>query len=229
MIKNCNHFYQDNINHAIYIYSNDLKDIEIGMKDTIKGVIFSKKIICIALAQIKLKELYKQAHVSSFKDYLKAGRIPIKYSTAIDYSLIGEALLKYRALLENHDFKEEDGLKKLLLLDKALTKYKNKSEIVFQKIKGTSFRDFKRFVNKDINDSLNTRKKTILSYTDLSIKADDECIYIEETGKEILWFNIDMEKDLGIDFILTKKIRTSVLNTIKILLKNCYYSTSRRK
>ena len=46
------------------------------------------------------------------------------------------------------DFREENGLKKLLLLDHALnTPSEEKKELVFKKLKSSSYREFRKFVN----------------------------------------------------------------------------------
>jgi hypothetical protein len=211
----------NNVELTIYtdfMNSNNLHDIEKGVKDTINGMVFSKKIICIALAKIKIKELYKQAHISTFKEYLKTNRVPIKYSTAIDYSIIGEAFLKYHDILETINFKEEDGLKKLLFLDKALVKYNKRTDIVFSKIKESSFRGFKQFVNGNSHSPYNKHHYSHPFASNLAIKVDEECIYVEPYGKEILWFNMDIGKELGIKNGVVTEIRRKVYQVVKELL-----------
>ncbi|MBN1696496.1 MAG: hypothetical protein JW881_03180 [Spirochaetales bacterium] len=183
-----------------FIHSNNLDEIENGIKDTVNGVIFSKKAICIALAHIKEKELYKQIHVNSFKKYLKKERIPINYSTALDYSIIGEMLIKYEPELKSIDFNEEKGLQKLLLLEKGLNNYKERPRVVFENIKVKSYRDFKVFVNNH-NNKVNTKndhRENTDSLHEVSIKIEDERIFLSPSGLDILWLNGDVEDKLGV-------------------------------
>jgi hypothetical protein len=159
-----------------FIYSNSLNEIEYGIKKIINGVILSKKAICIALARIKTNALFKQAKINTFKEYLKKMRIPIKYSTALDYAIIGEMLVRYKESLYEFEFKEEDGLKKLLLLEEGLRNHKSNPRIVFEKIKEATFSDFKRFVKNNKGNRKSQLKQELPSNS--LIRADGERIYL---------------------------------------------------
>ena len=200
-----------------FLHSNRLTEIEKGIKETINGVILSKKAICIALAYVKIKELYKQININSFKEYLKIKRIPFNYSTALDYSIIGEMLIKYENELKNVNFKEETGLQKLLLLEKGLHNYKDQPQIVFEKIREISFRDFKAFVNNNNtnnNGSKRIVKKQIQDIQDFSIKTEDERVFLLPFGLDVLWLNGDIEEKLGIPG-LYKQFRKYIIKSVK--------------
>jgi hypothetical protein len=128
-----------------FIDSDKLEEIERGIKETVRGVILSKTAICKSLANIDRKKLYKQAGAHSFMDYLSSERIPIKYKTAKEYAKIGDILIRYGDQLSSVHFKEEDGLKKLMYLEKALERHENDPGQVFDNITRYSLRAFKEY------------------------------------------------------------------------------------
>ena len=74
-----------------------LNALERRIVESVQKITMTKLEVCIALAKISLNKLYLESGVSSFKEYLKANRIPIHYRTAHDYAKIGEVYLKHRA------------------------------------------------------------------------------------------------------------------------------------
>lgn len=198
-----------------YIHSDNLNEIEKGIKQTLKGVLLSKKAICIALARIKNRELYRQVFINSFKEYLQKKRIPLNYSTALDYSIIGEMLLKYENELKNVHFGEENGLQKLLLLEKGLSNYKDQPQLVFKKISEDSYRNFKLFVNNnEKKKSKHKGKEDVLLLKDFSVKTEDERIYLLPIDLDVLWLNKDIEHKLGIPGIY-KKFQAKIIKAVK--------------
>jgi len=209
-----------------FIHSSTLNEIENGIQETAKGVIFSKKAICIALAQIKKKELYRQIKINNFKEYLKRKRIPFNYSTALDYSIIGEMFLKYKNELESVHFNEEDGLQKLLLLEKGLKNNKEHPQYVFRKIREDSFRDFKLFVNNNgRKESKQTLRKKIFNLQDISIKIEDETVSLFPEGIDILWFNRDIENRLGMPGIY-KKFQKHIIESVNNFFQQHFHNNS---
>ncbi len=59
--------------------------------------------------------------------------------------------------LENIAFREEDGLKKLVYLDKALANHGEHREEVFDKVKHSSLREFQRFAREGEEDDVSAR------------------------------------------------------------------------
>jgi hypothetical protein len=80
-----------------YINSDNADEIDLGIRETIKGVRLSILAVGIGLAKIKAQGLY-----------------------------IGEAYLKYRKELEKVGFSDEDGPTKLPYVDRALALYQKK-------------------------------------------------------------------------------------------------------
>ncbi len=128
-----------------FIHSSDLEEIEKGIQETVEGVMLSRAAICKSLANIDTKKLYHQAGCRSFMGYLKEERIPIKYKTAKEYAKIGDTLMRHAEGLAEVDFREEDGLKKLIFLDKALRNYRENPRQVYKKIKEYSLREFRSY------------------------------------------------------------------------------------
>jgi len=122
---------------------NNLEKIEQNINAVIREFQNAKKRLCMLLAQIKTGRLYEQIELQSFKEYVLSKRLKISYNTALEYAKIGELLLKYENQLAEVDFSEEDGLKKLLLLEQALSNHE--PEEVFKRIKEDSFKDFTKF------------------------------------------------------------------------------------
>lgn len=103
----------------------------------------TKKRLCLFLAQIKIRKLYEQINMQSFKEYVMSNRLKISYNTALEYAKIGELLLNYENELAKVDFSEEDGFKKLLFLEQALSIHE--PDEVFKRIKEDSFKAFSKF------------------------------------------------------------------------------------
>ena len=63
-------------------------------------------------------------------------------------------LIRHSEDLENIAFREEDGLKKLVYLDKALANHGEHPEEVFDKVKHSSLREFQRFAREGEEDGI---------------------------------------------------------------------------
>jgi len=132
-----------------FIESDKIEEIEKGIRATVKGVVMSRAAVCKSLANIDRKRLYTQVGYTSFLQYLQAQRVPIKYKTAKEYAKIGDTLIRYEVNLRNVEFNEEEGLKKLIFLDKALKNHSSQKDQVFRKVKESSLRDFQRYAGID--------------------------------------------------------------------------------
>lgn len=126
-----------------YAGSDDLKTIERGIRETVRGQVLSVMAICKALHRIQAEELYRQAGLSTFGEYLDSRRIPVPKSTGSEYAKIGKALTEHADQLSRVDFTEADGLKKLLFLDQAIQNGGEKDALV--RLGKDSFRDFRAF------------------------------------------------------------------------------------
>jgi hypothetical protein len=131
-----------------FVESENIHEIETGIRETLSGIALSKAALCKALANIDTKKLYKQVKAGNFLEYLEMARIPLNYKTAKEYAKIGDTMLRFREELTSVDFREEDGLKKLVYLDKALDKCGEDREVVFEKVKESSLRDFQQWIRE---------------------------------------------------------------------------------
>ena len=179
---------------------DDLREIERVINDTIQGIVLSKLSICIALARIKMNELYRQIGLETFKQYVLENRVNIHYNTALDYARIGEIVLKYRRELTDIDFRDEDGLKKLLLLDNALSENAEARDLLFGRLKESSYREYRRLVKQCLRPARAGRSghapcETMRS--SLQLEIGEESITLLPIGKEIIWFDNDIWRYLG--------------------------------
>ena len=216
---------------SVCLDSENLSEIERRANETIKGIVKSKMSLCIALANIKRKELYRQAGILSFKAYLAERRIRINRQTAYEYAKIGEILLKYQQDLRSVDFREEDGLKKLLLLDSAVNENCARKEFLFRKLKESSYREYQKFIEAGAHsaraESLNQRlSKSWISQVKLAI--GDECIVVLPLGKEIVWFDNDIWRHLDSPN-LQKKFKRHILNAVEAFFLKYSSAESQRK
>jgi hypothetical protein len=129
-----------------YVASNNAAELDAGIRECIKGVQMSILAMGIALAKIKARGLYADLRYHSMNDYLEnlCDEMRIERSTAHNWLYIGEAFTKYRHELERVDFSDEDGVTKLMYVDRALELYEKRE--VFRNVKEMSFRAFKEYI-----------------------------------------------------------------------------------
>ncbi|MDR2898222.1 MAG: hypothetical protein LBU99_05340 [Spirochaetaceae bacterium] len=125
--------------------TTSLTDLESGIRHICGNVVQAKKEVCHALGRIQKEKLYQQAGFEDFKSYLKANRVPFAYSTAVEYARIGIALEDHCQKLEEISFPDEKGLKKLGYLPQALKNYPDDEEMIFEKLKSSSVREFSEY------------------------------------------------------------------------------------
>ena len=128
-----------------YAASDDAKEIDTGIRETIKGVRLSILVMGLALAKLKDDELFIDLQYHSMNDYLEklCDDMQIEKTTVYNWLHIGETYLRYRKDLEKIKFTDEDGPTKLLLVEKAL-EYHDKKEVL-RNLKEMSYRVFKDF------------------------------------------------------------------------------------
>ncbi len=189
-----------------FVESENIHEIEVGIRETLSGIALSKAALCKALANIDKKKLYTQVKARNFMEYLEMARIPLNYKTAKEYARIGDTMIRYDAELKSVEFKEEEGLKKLVYLDKALEQNVEDRETVFQKVKDSSLRDFKQWVRDletETSDEDTTEKtyhtidQTGQPYPELIIK--ENVLYTktdEDVREEVI---VTKPEHLGID------------------------------
>jgi hypothetical protein len=123
-----------------YASSENAKEIDAGIRETIKGVRLSILAMGIGLAKIKDRGLYVDLGFRSNAKYLESlcEQTQMDRSSLHNWLYIGEAYLKYRKDLEKIGFSDEDGPTKLPYVDRALALYQKKD--VFRAVKDMSLR-----------------------------------------------------------------------------------------
>ena len=125
-----------------YVNSDDAFVIDLGVKETIKGLYASVLTIGLALAKIKSRGLHRDLGYKHMSRYIDSIYNETKMNRSSLYRLlrIGEAYTKYQAELEKIGFSESDGPSKLRYLEQALGK-REKDE-VYNNIMKMSVREF---------------------------------------------------------------------------------------
>lgn len=175
--------------------SDNLVDLEHWIVENVREISRCRLSICLAFARIKMNELYRQAGIDSFHGYLQVRRLKIHYHTAHDYALIGEVYLKHRDELKMIHFTENDGLRKLLLLEQGLQRAKGREAAVFKMLKDSSFRGFKRFVQAECQSGRpDSAPRNSSSPTRSNVMLSDECLVLMPDGRELLWFDPELDE-----------------------------------
>ncbi|MDR0455425.1 MAG: hypothetical protein LBH20_01910 [Treponema sp.] len=128
-----------------YAYSDNATEIDVGIRETIKGVRLSILAMGMGLAKLKTKGLYIDLNYHSMNDYLEqlCEDMNIERSTVHNWLYIGKAYVKYRRELERVEFSDEDGPTKLPYVDRVLELYEKRE--VFKNVKGMSVRTFREY------------------------------------------------------------------------------------
>lgn len=179
-----------------FLYSNDLEEIEEGIKETFQGVNFASLGICLAFAKIDREALYLQAGHKSYLQYLDQAedRFNMSRQAMSDYKRIGETYLDHKADLQLSGFKEEGHLHKLRYLERALELHK--PEEVFRRIANDSLRGFIEYATG--GSSERSDRKPGLQYIP-EIRITAKRIVVD--GKNILNFSRDLDERIKEELI----------------------------
>lgn len=133
-----------------FLYSDNLEEIENGIKQAYLGVEASILVIALAIVKIEREALYIQAGYTSLTDYLNNSELRLKMpkQTVTTYKRIGEAYLKYKNELQKYGFIETGNLNKLRYLEAALEKHEDKNA-VFKMLNTATFREFLEFAKAE--------------------------------------------------------------------------------
>ena len=168
-----------------FISSEDLEEIEDGIRETLRGVDTANLAIAITIAKIDQLALYAQSGCKSYLEYLDTAedRLNMSRQTISDYKRIGETYLQYKSKLQEAGFQEEGNLHKLRYLRLALSNHR--ASDVFKRIVSLSFRKFLDYARGPSERS---------DIPDLEIKITSQKIMID--GINIL--NFDPELDIHV-------------------------------
>jgi hypothetical protein len=133
-----------------YANSDNAKEIDLGIRETIKGIRLGILAMGIALARMKKAGLFAGLGYHSMNDYIEqlGEDNGMDRSSIFNWLYIGEAYLKYQDDLEKIGFSDTHGPTKLPYLERALAAH-NKRE-VFAKLKSMSLRAFISYARIDI-------------------------------------------------------------------------------
>lgn len=188
---------------------NELEKIEKSINKCVRQIVFSKLVICISLARIYDDALYRKDNFKTFKQYLASGRINLPTSTASEYAKIGRVYLRFREELERIDFREEDGLKKLLILEKAISQFPK--EDVFSELKQMSYRNFRReFARANGSQTEGIGNDVILRFNE-----DEHALYMEidgVTAVKIVEFADDLDNYCGREIF--SRLRKEIVSVV---------------
>ena len=171
-----------------YIESDNAAEIDMGIRESIRGIGFSVLAIGLGLANIKARNLYKDLGFGNLTQYIRmlCDETKADKGHIFGWLRIGEAYIKHRSELEKVGFCDNDGATKLSYLNRALEK--NKKQAVFDNIKNMSFREFKNFAKGQIAAGIAAESPVGKNW---QIKVRGNNIYIDDKLAIILSNKID--------------------------------------
>ena len=180
-----------------FCISDEAAEIDLGIRETIKGIRLSILAMGIGIARLKGKSLYRDLGFRSMTGYIENLCIENKMerSTMLNYVSMGEVYLKYRSELEQIGFSEADGPTKLIYMDRALVK--NSKNDVLENIKNMSVREFKAFSRNNQDNAhtvsdLNDKTVTRISAIGKKMTINGNNVYID--SKQAITLNSALGK-----------------------------------
>ena len=170
--------------------SDNLEEIEAGIKETARGLNWANLAICLAFAKIDREALYAQAGYKSYLQYLDQAedRIDMSRKSMSDYKRMGEAYLDHKPELQLAGFQPEGHLNKLRYLEQALKAHG--PDEVFQRIANDPFRRFRDYATGG-SPSERSDVEPMMQYLP-DIQITPERIVVD--GKNILNFPGDLDE-----------------------------------
>ena len=125
-----------------FVNSQNPAVLDRGIRETIIGVQISGLAVGYALVRIRNEKLFKRLGFENFTQYMDDlnDKSSVSRSTLYNWLKAGTIFTEYQADLESIGFSSEDGLTKLLFLERALAKG-NKDEIM-NKLKILNYQEF---------------------------------------------------------------------------------------
>jgi hypothetical protein len=145
-----------------FAYSDKPEEVDVGIRETIRGIKLSILAMGIALYRLNVAGLYIDLGFRKFGEYIDQLVEDTGMSRANLYNwvYIGEAFVTHRAELEKIGFSDDDGPTKLPYLDRALTNHSKRE--VYKNLVSMSRRQFEEW-------SRGTSKEIKNSYTNVKI------------------------------------------------------------
>jgi len=136
-----------------FAYSQDAKEVDTGIKETIRGVKLSIMAMGIALYRVDVSGLFIDLGFKKFGEYIDhlAEETGMARTSLYNWEYIGEAYIKHRTDLDRIGFSDDDGATKLPFLGRALEHHPKKE--VFKNIKDMSLREFERWSREIKHDN----------------------------------------------------------------------------
>ena len=195
-----------------FVHDDDLEKIEVGIKETQKGIDTANLAIALAIVRIDRESLYAQAGFKSATEYFREAdiRLNMPKQTVSVYRKIGQAYLEYKEQLKKNGFEEEGNLYKLIYLDRALENHTQ--EEVFKNINSISLRKFKDFAYSSNESMRMDSPKNIESFTDYSVSVTKRGVKVDDT--------YIVEYSDGIDDSLRKDVSKAVKEAFRLHQSN---------
>lgn len=137
-----------------FLDSDDLSEIEEGIRQTQQGIVHANLAVAIALARIERSALYTQAGYTYFRDYLKDSdnRLQMPRQTMHDYLRIGQVFLDHQHGLITAGFDRNGPMHNLRYLPAAIEHHDPQQ--AYRNCARMSFREFKRFAREEEEPSV---------------------------------------------------------------------------
>jgi hypothetical protein len=173
-----------------FAYSQDATEIDVGIRETIRGVKLSIMAMGIALYRVDVSGLFIDLGFRKFGEYIDhlAEDTGMSRANLYNWTYIGEAFVNHKAELEKIGFSDDDGPTKLPFLDRALTNRPKRE--VYRNLVSMSRRRFEEWSKGEtetlpMNDYTNVKlnkgrvyagEEPIISFAD-SLSPEDRRYY----------------------------------------------------
>jgi hypothetical protein len=152
-----------------FAYSQNAKEVDAGIRETISGVKLSIMAMGIALYRIDVSGLFIDLGLRKFGEYIDklAEDTGMSRTTIYNWEYIGQAYITHRADLDKIGFSDDDGPTKLPFLGRALENHSKKK--VFENLKNMSKREFEEWSRKPPNKNDKIYKNVKIKGTHLFV------------------------------------------------------------
>jgi len=176
----------DNTNMLSILGSDDPIEIDLGLRETIRGVGLSILTIGLGLAKIKSEQLFLELNFRNITSYIEdlAKSTKNDRGNVFNWLKIGETYLKYREELEKISFTGSDGPSKLPYLERALTRGEKKE--VFDNLMNMTLRKFKAYAKSCDEKSVEDAASWEIRGNILYIKGQRAIIINRNLGKKTI-------------------------------------------
>jgi hypothetical protein len=167
-----------------FAYSSDANEVDVGIRETIRGVKLSIMAMGIALYRVDCDGLFIELGLRKFGAYVDklAEETGMSRTTIYNWEYIGEAYLKHKTDLERIGFSDEDGATKLPYLAQALEYYPKKE--VYKNLVAMSFRKFQDWSKGPVPAIENNHTNVKLNGDQILVGNDPLAVFSDNLAPE---------------------------------------------